>query len=85
MNPQKKKSGRRKRHKQRSDTDLSDYETSYKRSRVNAAAKLSHVNNAADEEPKEQSVWGQSVPYKALYRVFQYMCVQEGCLPVLVR
>lgn len=84
MNPQKKKSGRRKRHKQRSDTDLSDYESSNKRNKINVG-KVSSVNNAADEEPKEQSVWGQSVPYKALYRVFQYMCVQEGCLPVLVR
>lgn len=84
MNPQKRKSGRRKRHKQRSDTDLSDYESSTKRNKP-TFAKISNVNNAADEEPKEQSVWGQSVPYKALYRVFQHLCVQEGCLPVLVR
>lgn len=84
MNPQKKKSGRRKRHKPRSDTDVSDYETSYKRNKLNVA-KLSNVNNVAEEEPKEQSAWGQSVPYKVLYRVFQLLCVQEGCLPVLVR
>lgn len=84
MNPQKKKSGRRKRHKQRSDTDLSDYESSSKRNKINVN-KMTTVNSAAEEEPKEQSVWGQSVPYNVLYRVFQHLCVQEGCLPVLVR
>lgn len=79
LNLHKKKSGRRKKHKAGSDTDLSDCESSSKRNKL-SIIKMSSV----EEQPKEQSVWGQSVPYKVLHRVFHNLCVQEGCLPLLV-
>lgn len=84
MNPQKKKSGRRKKHKVRSDTDVSDYESSRKRCKLSVMDN-SLVSSTEDHEPVEQSGWGQNVPYEVLFRVFENLCVQEGCLPVLIK
>lgn len=33
---------------------------------------------------QEQSKWA-TMPYKILHRIFQTLCLQEGCLPLLVR
>lgn len=78
--PNKKKSGRRKKHKPVSDTDASDYESKSKR------VKFVHTEVGQDSsEPEEQSPWGKFLPTNILYKIFQNVCMQEGCLPVLVR
>ncbi|EEZ97209.2 F-box/LRR-repeat protein 6 isoform X2 [Tribolium castaneum] len=78
--PNKKKSGRRKKQKVTSDTDVSDYEYTAKKSKNE-----SDVTSTQDQEPQEQSVWGEHVPENVLYKIFQNVCFQDGCLPNLVR
>lgn len=82
--PNKKKSGRRKKHKN-SDTDASDYETNKaKRSRPTSD---NDVTSTQQEEPLEQSPWGSvdRMPDAVLMKIFQNVCAQDGCLPALVR
>ncbi|KAI4460301.1 f-box/tpr repeat protein pof3 [Holotrichia oblita] len=84
LTPNKKKLGRRKRNKNVSDTDASDYESPSKRAR----ASLETQNNTGDkdnQEPDEQSVWGHSIPTPILHKIFQHLCLQEGSLPMLIR
>ena len=81
LTPNKKKSGRRKKHKTLSDTDASDYESNRKRTKVSDTV----VNTVQEDEPKEQSVWGQNIPRDILYKIFQNVCHQDGALPMLVR
>lgn len=83
MTPSKKKSGRRKRHKVKSDTDASDYECTKKRHR-------SSVNNddlvsSSQSDEIEDSGWGTKIPEFALFRIFQYCSSQDGALPILLR
>lgn len=66
-----------------SDTDVSDHESSSKH-RLNIA-NVPFESNINDQEPEEQSVWGQRVPYNVLHCIFNKLCVQEGGLPLLVR
>lgn len=81
--PNKKKSGRRKKQKAPSDTDVSDYESCSKRVKYVSNSTM-EASEAANEEPLEQSVWGEHLPNKVLYRIFQYTS-QDGSLPILVR
>lgn len=83
MTPTKKKSGRRKKQKVTSDTDGSDYESSNaKKSRFNND---NVVTSTLESEPQVQSGWGEHLPHKLLYKIFQNVCLQEGSLPSLVR
>lgn len=82
--PNKKKSGRRKKHKN-SDTDASDYETNKtKRSRPTSD---NDVTSTQQEEPLEQSPWGsvELMPESILLKIFQNVCAHDGCLPALVK
>ncbi|CAH0385639.1 unnamed protein product [Bemisia tabaci] len=38
-----------------------------------------------DEEPKEQSVWGEKLPDKVLKNIFRIITETDGCIPFLVR
>lgn len=67
-----------------SDTDVSDYECSSKRNKF-SITNVPVLSTTDNEEPEEQSVWGQSVPYSVLQCIFHKLCIQEGCLPLLVR
>ncbi|KAK4881598.1 hypothetical protein RN001_004917 [Aquatica leii] len=82
--PTKKKSGRRKKHKISSDTDTSDYESRKKEKRskptvVETESDVTSTENITEEESK----WA-TIPYTVLHRIFQILCMQEGCLPSLV-
>ncbi|XP_049821384.1 F-box/LRR-repeat protein 6 isoform X2 [Aethina tumida] len=89
----KKKSGRRKKHKPNSDTDTSDYERSRgaKRSRNNVATPMVGDNDVSSTQQdvadadREQSPWADRMPRALLERIFQFACMQDGCLPTLVR
>lgn len=84
LTPNKKKSGRRKKPKVTSDTDVSDYEyNNAKKSKM--SNNDSDVTSTQDEEPQVQSVWGENIPEPVLYKIFQDVCFQDGCLPNLVR
>lgn len=75
--PNKRKSAKRKKQKPTSDTDASDYESDKKKASV--------VNkNDDNNEPQEQSCWGNALPERILYKIFQYTC-SDGSLPILVR
>lgn len=82
LQPCKKKSGRRKKHKVHSDTDASDTETMRKRLKV---VTDNNKNEEEAEEPQEQSVWGEKIPDVILYKIFEIAVMQDGCLPTLVR
>ncbi|XP_066159229.1 F-box/LRR-repeat protein 6 [Euwallacea fornicatus] len=84
--PNKKKSGRRKKHKVYSDTDNSDYEKKPKRSRPSATTD-NDVSSTQSGEPPEQSVWGDALrlPAEILEKIFEETCAQDGALPTLVR
>lgn len=79
LTPNKKKSGRRKKHKVLSDTEKSDNKHKSK------CAKFVHISDVEAGGVEEQSVWGQYLPVNVLYKIFENVCMQEGCLPVLVR
>ncbi|XP_028133036.2 F-box/LRR-repeat protein 6 [Diabrotica virgifera virgifera] len=85
MPPSKKKSGRRKKHKVNSDTDVSDYEKRPKRSKPWSTE--NDVSSTQEHEPIEQSVWGdpEKLPTAVLERIFDHVVNQEGCLPSLVK
>ncbi|CAG9856654.1 unnamed protein product [Phyllotreta striolata] len=85
MPPSKKKSGRRKKHKAASDTDASDYEQKPKRSKVYTTE--NDVSSTQEQEPLEQSVWGdpEKFPVELLGKIFDHVVAQDGCLPSLVR
>ncbi|KAL3276889.1 hypothetical protein HHI36_012260 [Cryptolaemus montrouzieri] len=83
MTPSKKKSGRRKRHKVRSDTDASDYETTRKRHR-SSANNEDLVSSSQSPEINDLG-WGSVIPESVLFRIFQYCCSQDGALPILIR
>ncbi|KAF7286700.1 F-box and leucine-rich repeat protein 6 [Rhynchophorus ferrugineus] len=93
LTPNKRKSGRRKKHKVQSDTDTSDYEKRPKRSRTAATAASAavvtdnNVSSTQDVEPLEQGPWGDSskLPEELLERIFREACLQDGSLPTLVR
>ncbi|XP_022900486.1 F-box/LRR-repeat protein 6 [Onthophagus taurus] len=76
----KKKSGRRKKRNQ-SDTDTSDYESSMKKPKTS----MDFLNATPAEEPLEQSVWGDQIPEPILHKIFYHASLQEGSLPLLVR
>lgn len=81
--PNKRKSGKRKKQKTASDTDVSDYEGSKRRTK-NSVEVTVNRNLYDHNEPAEQSRWGDSVPENVLYKIFQYTS-QDGSLPILVR
>ncbi|KAK5649768.1 hypothetical protein RI129_000797 [Pyrocoelia pectoralis] len=81
--PTKKKSGRRKKHKITSDTDTSDHEDRKKRNKPTVIAETEPVVTST-ENIIEEGKWAK-MPYKLLHRIFQTLCMQEGCLPSLVR
>lgn len=83
LTPNKKKSGKRKKDKIPSDTDASDYETPTKRTK--ALTNTQEYINTEEEEPLEQSVWGDRIPELVLWKIFEIVCQQEGSLPILVR
>ncbi|XP_068912380.1 F-box/LRR-repeat protein 6-like isoform X2 [Tenebrio molitor] len=83
LTPNKKKSGRRKKPKVTSDTDVSDYE--YNNAKKSRASSDNDVTSTQENEPQEQSGWGQYMPEPVLYKIFQILCTQDGCLPNLVR
>lgn len=77
----KKKSGRRKKHRNHSDT--SDSERGRKRSRADASPLEEDVSSSL--ESPEGYKWGTQVPREVLFKVFSIVCAQDGCLPALVR
>lgn len=79
--PNKRKSGKRKKPKT-SDTDVSDYEGDKKKVR-NATNNVTS-NEYDNNEPQEQSCWGEALPSHVLHKIFQYTC-SDGSLPTLVR
>ncbi|CAH1119054.1 unnamed protein product [Phaedon cochleariae] len=83
--PNKKKSGRRKKHKAASDTDASDYEKKPKRTRPSTAD--NDVSSTQESELLEQSAWGDParLPEEILHKIFDNVVAQEGSLPSLVR
>ncbi|CAG9772902.1 unnamed protein product [Ceutorhynchus assimilis] len=83
--PNKKKAGRRKKHKAY-DTDNSDYEKKPKRSRTSATTD-NDVTSTQNDEPLEQSVWGNAskIPEKVLVKIFDGTVAHDGALPTLVR
>ncbi|KAB0790656.1 hypothetical protein PPYR_14909 [Photinus pyralis] len=81
--PTKKKSGRRKKHKINSDTDTSDHESRRKRSKPTVIAESVPVVTST-ENITEESKWANMTP-DILHRIFQTLCMQEGCLPTVVR
>lgn len=83
--PSKKKSGRRKKHKVNSDTDASDCEKKPKRSKPSTTE--NDVSSTQEQEPLEQSVWGdpEKIPVSVLERIFDHVVIQEGCLPSLIK
>ncbi|KAL1506211.1 hypothetical protein ABEB36_005612 [Hypothenemus hampei] len=83
--PNKKKTGRRKKHKPHSDTDNSDYEKKPKRNRSTMLE--NDVTSTQNDEPLEQSSWGDSckLPEHILRKIFEEVCLQDGALPTLVR
>lgn len=83
MTPSKKKSGRRKRHKVKSDTDASDYECTKKKSR--SSANNDDFVSSSQSDEIEDSGWGSKVPESVLFRIFQYCSGQDGALPILLR
>lgn len=80
--PNKKKSGRRKKHKA-SDTDASDPETNSKKSRVTFADSPDVPD--PDSSSQEQSHWATNIPQDILFKIFEHVTVIDGSLPVLVR
>lgn len=82
LTPNKKKSGRRKKHKITSDTDASDYEKKTKRVKYVSAPK---TNEECEDDDREQSPWGLFLPQPVLYKIFENLCMQEGTLPTLVK
>ncbi|KAJ8940321.1 hypothetical protein NQ318_014396, partial [Aromia moschata] len=90
LTPNKKKSGRRKKHKMASDTDASDYEKKPKRAPRPAAAAAqgeNDVSSTQEQEPLVQSPFGdpERMPSTVLGRIFEHVVAQEGSLPALVR
>lgn len=82
--PPVKKSRQRKKQKRAepSDTDGSDYEETSKRLKPETSTQSEELISTS---PQEQSVWGQNIPEKFLYRVFEYLCKDQGSLPLLVK
>ncbi|XP_026462299.1 F-box/LRR-repeat protein 6 [Ctenocephalides felis] len=64
-----------------SDSEDSDSHSRGKKSSRNQQQQQSNNNT----EPLEQSAWGLNLPQPILYRIFQLVCAEEGCLPALVR
>lgn len=84
--PNRKKSGRRKKHKVYYDTDNSDYEKKPKRSRSSTTTDAD-VTSTQNEELTEQSAWADpsKLPESILEKIFAETCVPDGSLPTLVR
>ncbi|KAH1012685.1 hypothetical protein HUJ05_011794 [Dendroctonus ponderosae] len=84
--PNKRKSGRRKKHKTYSDTDNSDYEKKPKRNRFITSTD-NDVSSTQNDEPLEQSCWGDpsKLPSEILEKIFEEACSLEGALPAFIR
>lgn len=78
----KKKSGKRRKQKTNSDTDMSDYEKDKKKTKNNAIDVPD--DEYSNSEPQEQSYWADELPRSILHKIFQYTCT-DGSLPALVR
>lgn len=87
--PPAKRSRQRKRQKKQnagSDTDASDYETGGKRRTESSPRKDGEMGgNLEADGPLEQSQWGQDLPKNFLNKVFEYLCSEQGALPLLVK
>lgn len=77
---QPKKSRKRGRKSKNHDSDSADSDSGHGRGKK---TKNQQSNN--NTEPLEQSAWGLNLPQPILYRIFQLVCAEEGCLPALVR
>lgn len=82
--PNKKKSGRRKKHKA-SDTDASDPETNSNSKKSRVTFTDSPDVPDPDSSSQEQSHWATDIPEDILFKIFEHVTVVDGSLPVLVR
>ncbi|KAK9874860.1 hypothetical protein WA026_005676 [Henosepilachna vigintioctopunctata] len=83
VTPSKKKSGRRKRHKVKYDTDASDYETTKKKHK--SSANSDDFVSSSQSPVMDEIGWGSKIPENVLFRIFQFCTSQEGALPILIR
>lgn len=95
MTPNKKKTGRRKKHKASVDTDASDHETTSGSGGKKSKSSIGNENMDVDrvggclgggeDESYAHSLWGTHMPINVLQTIFQLVSGQEGALPSLVR
>lgn len=83
--PVKKSRQRKKQKKEASDSDVSDYDDSNKRLKLELVSHLPIEDHNRSSSPVEQTVWGDTnhLPTEILRKIFQFAC-NEGSLPLLI-
>ncbi|CAD7077383.1 unnamed protein product [Hermetia illucens] len=79
------KRSRKSKHRINTDSDDSEYEKRRRKEKSNNNTDKHKKTERDYKEPEKQGVWGEALPENVLYKVFQYLVQQEGCLPTLYR